>query len=76
MESGHCKCMAGLGEVCSHIGAILFYVEAVQRMNPATCTQTSCAWNVPPAVTQIPYARVKDLCFTKPKASFKCTTLS
>ena len=27
-------------------------------------------------ITQIPYARVKDLCFTKPnKASLKCTTL-
>ena len=24
----HCTCMAGLGEVCSHIGAILFYVDA------------------------------------------------
>ena len=23
---GHCSCMAGLGEVCSHVGAIMFYV--------------------------------------------------
>ena len=25
---GHCTCIAGLGEVCSHIGAVLFTVEA------------------------------------------------
>ena len=23
---GHCSCMAGLGEVCSHVGAIMFYL--------------------------------------------------
>ena len=28
---GHCKCMAGLGEVCSHIGAIMFILEAWGR---------------------------------------------
>ena len=26
--SVHCDCMAGLGESCSHVGAILFYIEA------------------------------------------------
>lgn len=25
--SGHCNCMAGLGEVCSHIAAVLFLLE-------------------------------------------------
>ena len=28
---GHCTCIAGLGEVCSHIGAVLFTVEAWGR---------------------------------------------
>ena len=28
----HCNCMAGLGESCSHVGAILFDVDAVKRM--------------------------------------------
>ena len=25
--NGHCTCMAGLGEACSHIGATMFYLE-------------------------------------------------
>ena len=25
---GHCDCMAGLGEACSHVAAILFTLEA------------------------------------------------
>lgn len=25
--AAHCDCMAGLGEVCSHVGGILFAVE-------------------------------------------------
>lgn len=36
----HCDCMAGLGEACSHIAAILFYLEALVRMQGTkTCTQ-------------------------------------
>ena len=25
--NGHCTCMAGLGEACSHIGATMFYLQ-------------------------------------------------
>ena len=25
--SGHCTCMAGLAEVCTHVAALLFWVE-------------------------------------------------
>ena len=31
IETAHCTCMAGLGESCSHIGAILFKIEAAVR---------------------------------------------
>ena len=31
IETAHCSCMAGLGESCSHIGAILFKIEAAVR---------------------------------------------
>ena len=42
VESGHCTCMAGLGEVCSHVGAILFYVQAVHQVRgKETCTHAS-----------------------------------
>ena len=40
----HCDCMAGLGEVCSHVGAIPFYVESAYRVK--NCTEVSCAWNM------------------------------
>ncbi len=29
----HCTCMAGLGEACSHIAAILFAVESYNKLN-------------------------------------------
>eukprot|EP00794_Sanderia_malayensis_P002270 gene2270-2608_t len=39
--------MAGLGESCSHIGPILFKVEAAVRLGytTAACTDQPCAWN-------------------------------
>ncbi len=29
---GHCDCMAGLGETCSHIGTLLWAIEAGVRL--------------------------------------------
>ena len=29
---GHCTCMAGQGETCSHVGAVLYWVEAQVRI--------------------------------------------
>lgn len=34
----HCTCMAGLGEACSHIAAVLFYVEVLARRRDRSCT--------------------------------------
>ena len=33
VECGHCQCMAGLGEVCSHIGATLFILKLYDVQN-------------------------------------------
>ena len=34
----HCNCMAGLCEACSHVGALLFAIEAGVRMQESlTC---------------------------------------
>jgi len=30
--SAHCTCKAGLGETCTHVAAILFYIEAYTRL--------------------------------------------
>ena len=38
--SGHCTCMAGVGEVCSYDGALLFAVEvAVKIRTSKTVTE-------------------------------------
>jgi len=41
--------MARLGEVCSHIASILFYLETTVRIQGAypTCTQENCEWIIP-----------------------------
>ena len=39
----HCNCMAGLGEACSHIAAVLFALEAnVQARKSMSCTSLPC----------------------------------
>ena len=45
--AGHCDCLAGLGESCSHIAALLFKLEAAVRLafTSETCTDVPCEWN-------------------------------
>jgi len=54
--NGHCTCMAGLSEVCSHVGAILYKCmqEAPRNQPEVSCTSLPCQWlparkNVRPA---------------------------
>ena len=55
--------MAGLGEVCTHIAAIMFYLEAACRFEEAkTFTQGLCMWNVP-TLKKIEYLPIKDIDF-------------
>ncbi|XP_049267370.1 uncharacterized protein LOC125756543 [Rhipicephalus sanguineus] len=43
--TAHCTCMAGAGEACSHIGAVLFAVETSVRLRETrTCTGRKNAW--------------------------------
>ena len=40
---GHYTCMAGLGEACSHVAALLFALEwNTQHQNMTTCTYLPC----------------------------------
>ena len=40
--------MAGLGERCSHVGAVLFYIEfAVNLRGSETCTKEKAYWLLP-----------------------------
>ena len=57
--SAHCNCMPGLGESCSHVGAVLFVVEAATRIRDSkTVTQEKACWLLPAAHRQI------DICTT------------
>ena len=45
---GHCTCMAGLGETCSHIGALLYWIEyQIQRHVAMTSTSKPNEWLQP-----------------------------
>ena len=67
--SGHCNCMAGLGESCSHIGAILFYIEATVRLSEKkTVTGEKAYWMLPSACKDITYAEACDIDFTAPQS--------
>ena len=72
---GHCTCMAGLGEVCSHVGATLYHLEAhVTLIKERSCTSRPCQWVIPPSVKGVPYAAGSDIDFKKPKP--KCSQKS
>lgn len=63
--SGHCNCMTGLGEVCSHVGAMLFAVEAIVKLRDSkTVTQEKAYYLLPAGLTKVEYKRVRDIDFT------------
>jgi len=61
----HCTCMAGLGESCSHVGALLFWVEAAVKIrNSKTVTQSPAYWLLPTGIQKVAYEEVRDIDFT------------
>ncbi|XP_066270230.1 uncharacterized protein [Branchiostoma lanceolatum] len=66
--SAHCHCKAGLGESCSHIASVLFYIECWTRINGnLACTQVKCTWILPTYAKAVHYERVRDIDFTSAK---------
>jgi hypothetical protein len=67
--SAHCcGCKAGLGESCSHIASVLFYLEAWTKINgKLSCTQVKCSWILPSYVSEVDYSRIRDINFTSAK---------
>ena len=65
VEYGHCTCMASLGETCSHIAAMLYWLETAARINKSTsCTSMSNSWlppTLPRACTAVPYVTLEEL---------------
>ena len=61
----HCNCMAGLGEVCTHVAAVLFYIETLSRLEGVrSCTDGQCAWALPSLLKSARYLPIKDIDFT------------
>lgn len=67
--SAHCcGCKAGLGESCSHVAYVPFYLEAWTIINgKLSCAQLKCSWILPSYVKEVEYARVRDINFTSAK---------
>ena len=54
--AAHCTCMAGLGEACTHIAALLFSIDAiVQVKDNKTVTQEKAYWLLPTSVKGFEY---------------------
>ena len=62
--------MAGLGEVCSHIAALLFAAEAHNHLKDTSCTSQRCAW-LAPNMQNVAYAPIPDIDFTAPATKRK-----
>ncbi len=68
--ASNCDCMAGLGESCSHVAALLWAIEAGVRIRDSmTVTDRKAYWVMPTAVKDVPYSRVKDIEFVGRKRS-------
>nr|XP_008197544.2 PREDICTED: uncharacterized protein LOC103314164 [Tribolium castaneum] len=65
--SAHCTCIAGLGEVCTHVGALLFTVELnVRDLEETTVTGKKAYW-MPPSGKPAQPQRVSNIDFSVPK---------
>lgn len=66
VEHGHCTCMAGLAESCSHVAALLYWLETAVRINAdTTCTSKPNSWiapsSMPTPCQHVPYVTLEEL---------------
>jgi hypothetical protein len=74
IEASHCDCMAGLGSVCTHVAALLFYCEYVSRKkNDCTVTDVPAYWVDPTASKKVNIfpKKVVDICYQNAKSMYK-----
>ena len=68
--AGHCDCMAGLGETCSHVASLLWAIEAGVRIRDSkTVTDKHAYWIMPNGVKDVHYAPVREMDFIGKKKS-------
>ncbi|XP_062576035.1 uncharacterized protein LOC134237903 [Saccostrea cucullata] len=69
--AAHCNCMAGLGEACTHIAAMLFSIEATVKVRESrTVTDTKAYW-LPASLKGVQYAKIENIDFTSAKSKKK-----
>jgi len=57
--------MAGLGETSTHVAAVLFYLETLNRIEGGkTCTQVQHSCILPTSLKSGQYLPIKDMDFT------------
>ena len=62
----HCTCMAGLGEACSHIAALLFAAETHTKiLQDTSCTSRPCSW-LSPNMANVHFAPIAEIDFSSP----------
>ena len=65
---GHCTCVAGLGEVCTHVAALLFLIEeTVNLRDSKTVTQEKAYWMLPTSLSKVDYKECQNIDFTAAK---------
>ena len=60
---GHCTCMAGQGETCSHVGAILYCLGihvCIGKETTYTCISKENNWIMPIAAKDIPFLMLRE----------------
>ena len=67
--AAHCTCMAGLGEACTHIAALLFSIDdIVQVRDNKTVTQEKAYWLLPTSVKGVEYKECREIDFSSAKS--------
>lgn len=62
--AAHCTCMAGLGETCSHVGAVLFAIKAAVTLRESqTVTEKPAYWLLPSGQPKEKYLEVENIDF-------------
>ena len=57
--------MAGLGETCTHVAALLFTIETIVKLRDSrTVTQEKAYWLLPSCMKNVDYKECKDIDFT------------
>ena len=70
--SAHCTCMAGVGETCTHVGALLFKIEATVRCREVkTVTDKPAYWILPSNVNKVHAAVGHQINYTSAASSRK-----